>query len=629
MATRNGESDTQRSVTSTPVQYALRYARLGWPVFPCVEGGKRPASEHGFKDATLDESAISSMWRDNPRANIGVPSGAQFWVLDVDAKSGGLESLRDLENQYGELPATLYAKTPSGGMHFFFAPRPDIANTASKIAPGIDTRGHGGYVCVEGSLVEGNPYSFTDFDPLFDELPELATAPVWLLNKVIAERPQLAAQAVDTGETVPSGGRNDFLTRQAGRLRKAGYSIEVMDAALQVLNNSKCNPPLPASEVSAIANSIGRYEAGNLIITPDVPRQRIMDFGVIGRAAPPPRQWLLPHWLSNSPTLVAGKGGVGKSLLSLQVAYGLASQTPVFGHTCTREEPLRVLYWACEDDYDELWRRLTGISIAAKVPLADVKTMVVDARAGLENELYTLSYGAGVWTPQKEILYQQVNDYKADILILDNVAHLYSAGENNRPAVTAFINGIIGLCMDRPFCPIMLAHPAKADGSEYSGSTAWENAVRMRWFLSDKLPDQKSDDDEQPSDSMRFLSKRKTNYTTLDYMQLNIEHGAFHNVSGEISDGGNMMASLRILRCKSIVLASIPRIADSGRISSDVFGSNYLPKQIIAQGWHEGHSKAELHKAMMELFGEGRLLKAEVGKDSARRPRIGLVVVQP
>lgn len=349
---------------------------------------------------------------------------------------------------------------------------------------------------------------------------------------------------------------------------------------------------------------------------------KIMDFEALSKGTPPQRQWIIPQWLSPASTLLAGKGGVGKSLLSLQMAYALAGGVPLFGQDI---DPHRVLYWACEDDHDELWRRLTGISIGAKLPLADATNLIVDARVGLENELFTSEYGRGMWTPTYALLQEQVNDYKADILIMDNIAHLFSGGENNRPAVTAFVNGIVGLAMDRPFCPIFLGHTAKADGSEFSGSTAWENAVRMRWFLSDKLPDQKDDPEERPADNIRYLSKRKTNYTNLDYLQMQIENGRFE-IMGNGIEVDSTMPGLRVMRCKSIILASIPRILESGRISSDAFGVNYLPKQILAMGWAEGHTKGELHKAMMALFGEGKIRKGELGKDNARRPRFGLLV---
>ena len=33
---------------------AIRYAELGYPVFPCAPCGKVPITVHGFKDATTD-----------------------------------------------------------------------------------------------------------------------------------------------------------------------------------------------------------------------------------------------------------------------------------------------------------------------------------------------------------------------------------------------------------------------------------------------------------------------------------------------------------------------------------------------------------------------------------------------
>ena len=41
---------------------ALRYAELGYPVFPCEPGTNRPATAHGFKDATTDPARIERWW---------------------------------------------------------------------------------------------------------------------------------------------------------------------------------------------------------------------------------------------------------------------------------------------------------------------------------------------------------------------------------------------------------------------------------------------------------------------------------------------------------------------------------------------------------------------------------------
>ena len=42
------------------LQAALRYAELGYPVFPCVPRGKAPATAHGFLDATTDAGQITA-----------------------------------------------------------------------------------------------------------------------------------------------------------------------------------------------------------------------------------------------------------------------------------------------------------------------------------------------------------------------------------------------------------------------------------------------------------------------------------------------------------------------------------------------------------------------------------------
>ena len=62
---------------SWPLSAAAReFAAAGVPVFPCTSYGKRPATEHGFHDATTNLDQIEAWWRQSPGANIGVPTGA-------------------------------------------------------------------------------------------------------------------------------------------------------------------------------------------------------------------------------------------------------------------------------------------------------------------------------------------------------------------------------------------------------------------------------------------------------------------------------------------------------------------------------------------------------------------------
>ncbi len=163
---------------------ALYYARRGIPVFPCQPGGKRPLTYNGFWEATTDVHRIKGWWGRWPQANVSVPTGERsgLLVLDVDQRSGGLDSLAALVRKGGPLPKTARARTGGEGMHVFFKyPPEEVRNSAGWLGPGLDIRGEGGYVVVPPSRTQ-RVYEWIDRSP-----PAEA---VWLL-----ERPGRARRA--------------------------------------------------------------------------------------------------------------------------------------------------------------------------------------------------------------------------------------------------------------------------------------------------------------------------------------------------------------------------------------------------------------------------------------------------
>ncbi len=123
---------------------ALDLASQGVAVFAC-RSDKKPATPHGFKDATRDPAAISLMWHRSGGPLVGIPTGMvnDVDILDVDPRHGGDTWFKA---NAARLPETRQHSTRSGGRHVLFRHLDGIRNSESKIAPGIDVRGEGGYI---------------------------------------------------------------------------------------------------------------------------------------------------------------------------------------------------------------------------------------------------------------------------------------------------------------------------------------------------------------------------------------------------------------------------------------------------------------------------------------------------
>jgi hypothetical protein len=139
----------------------LRYAGHGWPVFPCAARAKVPAiaGGHGVHDATTDPARITRWWSERPDRNVAIATGAPGPdVLDVDVH-GDATGIPALQRLYaaGLIPeATAAVRTPSGGMHLYFAGSDQGNGTLARHH--IDFRARGGYVVAPPSVVNGTAY---------------------------------------------------------------------------------------------------------------------------------------------------------------------------------------------------------------------------------------------------------------------------------------------------------------------------------------------------------------------------------------------------------------------------------------------------------------------------------------
>lgn len=254
----------------TPVAVARSYIEAGVAVFPCREIAsegvdyatgeimefleKAPYTTYGLKDATRS-SRIIEIWfgERHPAAVIGIPTGEKLgaWVLDLD-RHGDLDGhtwLAEMEAKHGPLPDTARATTANGGSHIFFTHVNGVRNRAA-IAPGVDTRGDGGYIVGPGSVMaDGRRYQWVDYDG--DGLPEFADAPAWLIDMVITK-------AQPPVETKPRE-----YTYQPENSGAARYAAKAFEMELDVLSSHSVGGR--GQKLFASACSIGELVATGLI----------------------------------------------------------------------------------------------------------------------------------------------------------------------------------------------------------------------------------------------------------------------------------------------------------------------------------------------------------------------------
>lgn len=244
---------------SEPGRIAARYADHGWPVLPlhhpvgdgcscrtsaCGSIGKHPRTPRGVHEASIDPGQVASWWARWPDANVGVATGARsgLLVLDIDLPDGPT-SLRTLQARHGRLPRTCSQTTGSGGRQLLFADPGTTIGNRTRVWPGVDVRGDGGYIVVPPSRhAIGDRYRWTVAAPP-------APPPRWLLQAltrthrepahrhgtvgpspvgVVADRYVAAAVDAELAQLAAAreGTRNDTLNRAAfnlGQLVGAGH----------------------------------------------------------------------------------------------------------------------------------------------------------------------------------------------------------------------------------------------------------------------------------------------------------------------------------------------------------------------------------------------------------------------
>ncbi len=195
--------------------------RRGWYVFP-VEAYPSPDGKKGEKEPLVPWRTMSSPRHAWGRKWPGIANAtgidcekSRIVVIDEDAA----EAVREWLGR--DLPDTHIIQTHQGHQFYFQAGDWGIRNS-TKIAPGVDIRGAGGYVVAEGSAHGvGGPGTYVRVSGNTDVAP----MPEWLATTILAAQAAEKAGGGAGGERfempddIPDGERDTTLFRYACSLR--------------------------------------------------------------------------------------------------------------------------------------------------------------------------------------------------------------------------------------------------------------------------------------------------------------------------------------------------------------------------------------------------------------------------
>lgn len=342
---------------------------MSFKIFPAtIHGGRKVPLFEGWQEAATTDPAAHKLWQEvfGPRIMIwGIPTGPvnDLLVLDFDAKSGGLETLKTLH-----IPDTLTQRTRSGGVHFFFRYPKDGRHYGNRVGflPGADIRGVGGWAAYYGFADPNKP---------------IAEAPQWLLDaahkdvapvgspvKVEASIAQgIIEAALENIREAPPGESNDTLNTEAFKLGQLIASGSIArEYAEQVLYQAAKERGKPDYEARATIAS-GLDGGSKKPLTSPFGDQPPVSSFPIPQAPAPPARWtpvrfthhdlmntsqlrrpqLFKDWSTEDIHITTADGGTGKTTLKLYEAICLALGMPFLGFPAVQTG--KTLYITGED----------------------------------------------------------------------------------------------------------------------------------------------------------------------------------------------------------------------------------------------------------------------------------------
>ena len=461
----------------TRLEAALAYASWGWPVLPIVPNGKLPATAHGVHDASTDPAQIRKWFDGRDDLNIGIAAGSRsgLVVFDIDPRNGGDDSFAEWTAKHGELEAGALQLTAGGGQHFLAAHDPSIRSC--KLVDGVDLLADGRYFLAFPSTIEGRAYRWEVSSDPFDGVAPASVPPEWLSAIGELQRGK-TKRALVAGASFITGNRNDGLAALAGAMRHHGMTAPEIHAALAVVNEQRCEMPLPASEVRQIAESISRYDfahdtAANAamadIVVEGLFEQETAQAWLIPAddfaSKPAPISWLVKGWWqADALIMVHGPSGGGKTFAVLDWALRMAAGLEDWNGCKVRPGP--VVYLAGEGHHGLRGR------VAAWKQHHGVKSL----------RMWLSKAGCDLDTPegyQRVALAIRELPERPGVIIVDTLHRFLSGDENSSQDARRMLDACARLMAEFACSVVLVHHTGVSDEAQHRarGSSAWRGAL--------------------------------------------------------------------------------------------------------------------------------------------------------
>jgi RecA-family ATPase len=330
----------------------------------------------------------------------------------------------------------------------------------------------------------------------------------------------------------------------------------------------------------------------------------------------PERQWLVRDRIpARQPFLLTGAGGVGKSILALQLSVAGVLARDWLG---TMPEPGPVIYLAAEDETAELHRRLAGIAGHYGAPFSALRDLRLMSFAGEDATLGAPDRSGVIKpTPLFERIRKAARDIQPKLIVLDTVSDIFAGNESDRTQVAAFVKLLQNMAMAADAAVIVNAHPSLsgiASGRGTSGSTGWHDKFRGRaYFKPVTVADGEADTD------LRELQFMKNNFgPKAASIPLRWQGGVFIPVQGDQS----LDAMATAQHAETVFLALLASFNSQNRNVSPNPGPTYAPTIFAREPDARGLNTQALKDAMSRLFDRDQVHVELSGPPSHKRSRL-------